>query len=307
MARFITRRIISLVIVVFAITLLVFMLSRMTGDPRYLYMSSYTRMTHEDWEAQGRAMGLDKPLIVQYLIWVKDAAKGDFGDSVHFRRNSLDLIIKFLPATLQLSGISFVCAILLGIPLGVLSAAKRTTVWDYLGRSFALLGQAVPPFWIAIVFIWIFSVHLGWLPTSRKGDWTHYVMPVITLGWLPAAGLLRLTRSSMLEVLDSEYVKLARAKGVSAKTIIWKHALRNSMIAPLTYAAILLASFLTGTVVVETVFAWPGLGRLSVMAALNTDFPLITGLALVFAIIFLVCSLVADILYAILDPRIRIQ
>jgi len=307
LARFITRRIISLVIVVFAITLLVFMLSRMTGDPRYLYMSSYTRMTHEDWEAQGRAMGLDKPLIVQYLIWVKDAAKGDFGDSVHFRRNSLDLIIKFLPATLQLSGISFVCAILLGIPLGVLSAAKRTTVWDYLGRSFALLGQAVPPFWIAIVFIWIFSVHLGWLPTSRKGDWTHYVMPVITLGWLPAAGLLRLTRSSMLEVLDSEYVKLARAKGVSAKTIIWKHALRNSMIAPLTYAAILLASFLTGTVVVETVFAWPGLGRLSVMAALNTDFPLITGLALVFAILFLVCSLVADILYAILDPRIRIQ
>ena len=307
MARFITRRIISLVIVVFAITLLVFMLSRMTGDPRYLYMSSYTRMTHEDWEAQGRAMGLDKPLIVQYLIWVKDAAKGDFGDSVHFRRNSLDLIIKFLPATLQLSGISFVCAILLGIPLGVLSAAKRTTVWDYLGRSFALLGQAVPPFWIAIVFIRIFSVHLGWLPTSRKGDWTHYVMPVITLGWLPAAGLLRLTRSSMLEVLDSEYVKLARAKGVSAKSIIWKHALRNSMIAPLTYAAILLASFLTGTVVVETVFAWPGLGRLSVMAALNTAFPLITGLALVFAIIFLVCSLVADILYAILDPRIRIQ
>ena len=307
MARFITRRLISLVIVVFAITLLVFMLSRMTGDPRYLYMSSYTRMTHEDWEAQGRAMGLDKPLIVQYLIWVKDAAKGDFGDSVHFRRNSLDLIIKFLPATLQLSGISFVCAILLGIPLGVLSAAKRTSLWDYLGRSFALLGQAVPPFWIAIVFIWIFSVHLGWLPTSRKGDWTHYVMPVVTLGWLPAAGLLRLTRSSMLEVLDSEYVKLARAKGVSSKAIIWKHALRNSMIAPLTYAAILLASFLTGTVVVETVFAWPGLGRLSVMAALNTDFPLITGLALVFALIFLICSLIADILYAFLDPRIRIQ
>ena len=307
MARFITRRLISLVIVVFAITLLVFMLSRMTGDPRYLYMSSYTRMTHEDWEAQGRAMGLDKPLIVQYLIWVKDAAKGDFGDSVHFRRNSLDLIVKFLPATLQLSGISFVCAILLGIPLGVLSAAKRTSLWDYLGRSFALLGQAVPPFWIAIVFIWIFSVHLCWLPTSRKGDWTHYVMPVVTLGWLPAAGLLRLTRSSMLEVLDSEYVKLARAKGVSSKAIIWKHALRNSMIAPLTYAAILLASFLTGTVVVETVFAWPGLGRLSVMAALNTDFPLITGLALVFALIFLICSLIADILYAFLDPRIRIQ
>ncbi len=264
-------------------------------------------MTAEVWEAQGKAMGLDKPLIVQYLVWVKNAAQGDFGDSVHFRRNSLDLILKFLPATLQLSGISFLCALLIGVPLGILSAVKRTTGWDYLGRSFALLGQAAPPFWIALVFIWIFSVYLGWLPTSRKGDWTHYVMPVITLGWLPAAGLLRLTRSSMLEVLDSEYVKLARAKGVSTKAIIWKHAFRNSLIAPLTYAAILLANFLTGTVVVETVFAWPGLGRLSVMAALNTDFPLITGLALVFSVIFLLCSLVADILYALLDPRIRIS
>ncbi|HBF01478.1 MAG TPA: ABC transporter permease [Dehalococcoidia bacterium] len=307
MGRFITRRLISLVVVVIAITLVVFMLSRATGDPRYLYMSSYTRMTAEVWEAQGRAMGLDKPLIVQYLVWVKNAAVGDFGDSVHFRRNSLDLILKFLPATLQLSGISFLCALIIGIPLGVLSAVKRTTGWDYLGRSFALIGQAAPPFWIALVFIWIFSVYLGWLPTSRKGDWTHYVMPVIVLGWLPAAGLLRLTRSSMLEVLDSEYVKLARAKGVSTKAIIWKHAFRNSLIAPLTYAAILLANFLTGTVVVETVFAWPGLGRLSVMAALNTDFPLITGLALVFSVIFLLCSLVADILYALLDPRIRIS
>ena len=128
------------------------MLSRATGDPRYLYMSSYTRMTAEVWEAQGKAMGLDKPLIVQYLVWVKNAAQGDFGDSVHFRRNSLDLILKFLPATLQLSGISFLCALLIGIPLGVLSAVKRTTGWDYLGRSFALIGQAAPPFWIALVF-----------------------------------------------------------------------------------------------------------------------------------------------------------
>ena len=240
MGRFITRRLISLVVVVLGITLVVFMLSRATGDPRYLYMSSYSRITSEEWEAQGRAMGLDKPLIVQYLVWVKNAAQGDFGDSVHFRRNSLDLILKFLPATLQLSGISFLCALLIGVPLGVLSAVKRTTGWDYLGRSFALLGQAAPPFWIALVFIWIFSVYLGWLPTSRKGDWTHYVMPVITLGWLPAAGLLRLTRSSMLEVLDSEYVKLARAKGVSTTTIIWIQDFRISLIDQLTFEEVLL-------------------------------------------------------------------
>jgi peptide/nickel transport system permease protein len=158
-----------------------------------------------------------------------------------------------------------------------------------------------------VVLVWVFGVQLGWLPTSRRGDWTHYVLPVIVLGWLPAAGLLRLTRSSMLEVLDSEYVKLAKAKGVDSVKIIWKHALRNALIAPLTFAAILLASFLTGTVVVETVFAWPGLGRLSVQAALNTDFPLITGLALVFAVIFLLCSLAADIGYALVDPRIRFR
>jgi len=195
--------------------------------------------------------------------------------------------------------------VVLGVPLGILSAVKRVSVWDYFGRSFALMGQAMPPFWIAIVLVWVFSVQLGWLPTSRRGDWTHFVLPVATLSWLPAAGLLRLTRSSMLEVLDSEYIKLARAKGVGSRMIIWKHAFRNALISPLTFAATLLASFLTGTVVVETVFAWPGIGRLAVNAALNTDYPLITGLALVFAVIFLMASLAADVAYALIDPRIR--
>ena len=164
-----------------------------------------------------------------------------------------------------------------------------------------------PPFWIAIVLVIVFSVQLDWLPTSRRGDWQHYVLPVATLGWLPAAGLLRLTRSSMLEVLDSEFVKLARAKGVSSGSIVWKHAFRNALIAPVTYAMILLAGFMTGTVVVETVFAWPGIGRLAVNAALNTDFPLVTGLALVFGMMFLAASLVADVLYGVLDPRIRYE
>lgn len=293
--------------VMLAITILVFALSRLSGDPRYLYMSAYTRVTSESWEAQGKAMGLDKPMAVQYLVWLKNAVQGDFGESVHYRRNSLLMIVESLPATLQLSGVSFVFAILLGLPLGMLSAVKRMTVWDYFGRSFALLGQATPPFWIAIVLVLVFSVQLDWLPTSRRGDWTHYVLPVATLAWLPAAGLLRLTRSSMLEVLDSEYIKLAKAKGVGSSKIIWKHALRNALIAPLTFAATLLAGFLTGTVVIETVFAWPGLGRLAVQAALNTDFPLITGLALVFAVVFLLCSMAADILYALIDPRIRFQ
>ena len=294
-------------VVLFGLTILVFSLSHATGDPRYLYMTQYTRTTSEAWEAQGKAMGLDKPLLIQYMIWVGKAVRGDFGNSVYYQRNSLEMILESLPATLQLSGISFLAAMILGIPLGVLSAVKRSTAWDYAGRSFALLGQSVPPFWIAIVLVIIFSVQLDWLPTSRRGDWQHFVLPVATLGWLPAAGLLRLTRSSMLEVLDSEFVKLARAKGVSSGTIVWKHAFRNALIAPITYAMILLAGFMTGTVVVETVFAWPGIGRLAVNAALNTDFPLVTGLALVFGMMFLAASLVADVLYGVLDPRIRYE
>ena len=305
MGRVIGRRLAAVFMVIIAITMLVFGLSRLSGDPRYLYMTAYTRITSEEWEAQGRAMGLDKPLLIQYGIWVANAVTGDFGESVHYRRNALKMILEKLPATLILSGISFVFAVAVGLPLGVLSAVSRGTIWDYLGRSFALLGQAAPPFWTAVVLVWIFSLQFDLLPTSRRGDWSHFVLPVTTLAWLPAAGLLRLTRSSILEVLDSEYVKLARAKGVNARTIVWKHALRNALIAPLTFAAILLASFLTGTVVVETVFAWPGIGRLAVQAALNTDFPLITGLALVFAVIFLACSLAADLAYAAIDPRIR--
>jgi peptide/nickel transport system permease protein len=307
MRRLILRKLAAIVVVLLGLTILVFSLSHATGDPRYLYMTQYTRTTSEAWEAQGKAMGLDKPLIVQYIIWVSKAVRGDFGTSVYYQRNSLEMILESLPATLQLSGISFLAAMFLGIPLGVLSAVKRSTAWDYIGRSFALLGQSVPPFWIAIVLVIIFSVQLDWLPTSRRGDWQHYVLPVATLGWLPAAGLLRLTRSSMLEVLDSEFVKLARAKGVSSGTIVWKHAFRNALISPITYAMILLAGFMTGTVVVETVFAWPGIGRLAVNAALNTDFPLVTGLALVFGMVFLTASLFADVLYGVLDPRIRYE
>ena len=307
MRKLILRKLAAIVVVLFGLTILVFSLSHATGDPRYLYMTQYTRTSSEDWEAQGKAMGLDKPLIVQYLIWVGNAVRGDFGNSVYYQRNSLEMILESMPATLQLSGISFIFAVLLGVPLGVLSAVKRSTVWDYAGRSFALLGQSVPPFWIAIVLVLIFSVQLDLLPTSRRGDWQHYVLPIATLGWLPAAGLLRLTRSSMLEVLDSEFVKLARAKGVASNSIVWKHAFRNAMITPLTFALILLAGFLNGTVVVETVFAWPGIGRLAVNAALNTDFPLVTGLALVFGFIFLFASLCADILYGVLDPRIRYE
>jgi len=306
MARYLALRLLNMILVMWFISIIVFALSRMSGDPRELYMTALSRTTPEQWEARGREMGLDRPLPVQYFIWLSRAVRGDFGRSFYYQIDSMDIILQDAPATIQLSGISFLIALAVGIPLGVLSAIKRGTLLDLAARGFALVGQAAPPFLVAIILIWVFAVGLGWLPTSRRGDWTHFVLPATTLAWLAAAGLLRMTRSAMLEVLDSEYVKLARAKGVGQMTVIWKHAFKNALVAPLTFAAILFASFIIGTVIVETVFAWPGLGRLAVQAAMNTDFPLITCLAVIFAAAFLLSSLAADLLHAWIDPRIRL-
>ena len=306
MARYLALRSVYMLLVMVGISILVFALSRMSGDPRLLYMTPGTRWSQEVWDARGKELGLDKPLVMQYVVWVGGAVRGDFGDSVWHKRNSLKIILERAPATVQLSAIAYVLAITMGTGLGVASAVTRGSMLDLVVRSFALIGQAAPPFWIALVLIYVFAVILGWLPTSRRGDWTHFVLPVTTLAWLASAGITRITRSALLEVLDSEYVKLARAKGVGQTRIVFKHALKNALIAPLTVAAILFASFITGTVVVETVFAWPGLGRLAVEATLQRDFPLVTGLAVIFAAVFLLSSLAADLLYAYIDPRIRI-
>ncbi len=306
MARFLLRRTIYMIAVMVGISMIVFGLSRLAGDPRLLYMTPGTRWSQEVWDARGRELGLDKPMVVQYLVWAGNAVQGDFGQSLWHKRNSLDVIMSKVPATIQLSGIAYLMAIGIGITLGTISAVTRGSFIDLGVRSFALVGQAAPPFWLALVMIYIFAVYLDWFPTSRRGDWTHFVLPAVTLAWLGSAGLTRLTRSSLLEVLDSEFIKLARAKGVSGTRVILKHGLKNALVPPLTVAAILLASFLTGTVVVETVFAWPGLGRLAVDATRNNDFPLVTGITVIFAAMFLVSSLIADLLYAYIDPRIRI-
>jgi peptide/nickel transport system permease protein len=259
------------------------------------------------YEAWGVKLGLDKPLYVQYLTWLGDVMVGDFGESLYHNRNPFDLIKERLPATISLAVIAFCWAILVGIPLGVLSAVKRGTFVDYFARWFALLGQAMPVFWVALMAILIFSVELGWLPTSRKGGPDSYIMPALCLGWLPAAALLRITRGSMLEILDSEFIKLARAKGVSPVVIIWKHAFRNALIAPVTLAAIIIASFLTGTVVIESVFAWPGLGSLSIDAIKNNDFPMMAAIILMFGVFYLTANMLVDLLYMALDPRVRVE
>ena len=305
MVKFFVRRISFAALVLLLISIFVFSLSRASGDPRNLYLDEYA--TDEMYEAWGIKLGLDKPLYIQYLTWLRDVMRADFGESLYHNREPYDLIKERLPATVSLAAIAFCWAILVGVPLGVLSAVKRGTFVDYFARGFALLGQAMPVFWVALMSILIFSVELGWLPTSRKSGLDSYIMPALCLGWLPAAALLRITRGSMLEILDGEFIKLARAKGVSPIGVIWKHAFRNALIAPVTMAAIIIASFLTGTVVIEAVFAWPGLGGLSIDAIKNNDFPMMSAIILLFGVFYLTANMLVDLLYMVLDPRVRVE
>ncbi len=305
MARFLIRRAVLGLFVMWFATIVVFSLSRAAGDPRYLFVSEYS--TREQWDEWGVRFGLDRPYPMQYLIWLGSAVKGNFGESIYFNDEPKKIIGGRWLATAQLAVGAYTFALVVGVPLGVWSAISRGTGLDLLARSIALVGQAMPGFWLGIMLILLFSVQLNLLPTSGFGGWKHHVLPSITLGWFPAAGILRLVRSSMLDTLDSEYVKFARAKGVSGRKIIWKHGFRNAVIVPLTYAGILLAAFITGAVVTETVFFWPGLGRLSVQAVFNTDFPMLSALVLLFTATFLVVNLAIDLLYLVIDPRIRIQ
>ena len=304
MARYIGRRLAGGLLVIFVSSIIVFALSRATGDPRLLYVSQYS--TQEQWDEWGHKFGLDRPYPVQYLIWASKAIRGDFGESLYFHENASHVIPQRIGITLQLALGAYIFAVALGVSLGVASAVFRGSIWDLIARSIALLGQAMPSFWIGIVMILIFSVRLRLLPTSGHGSWKHLVMPCITLGWFPAASLMRLIRSSLLENLDSEFVKFARAKGVSRLKVIWKHAFRNAMIVPVTYAGLLLGAFITGAVIVESVFGLPGIGRLSVQAVFNTDFPVLSLLVMLFTTGYVLINLMIDLLYVVIDPRIRL-
>lgn len=315
MGKFLIRRAYFAVFSLLAATIIVFGLSRVNGDPLLVYtqqgggygLSDEQRKDIEEY------LGLDKPLVVQYLVWVGNALRGDFSRTLLDRAPVFGLIVGKLGATVQLAIAAWLFAVITGVPLGVLSATRRGSFLDYTGRAFALFGQALPQFWIGIVFIVFFAVYLDWLPAVGRGYpedslWVHikhFILPTVTLGWLGSATYLRLVRSSMLDVLDSEFVKLARAKGVPEWKVVWKHAFRNALIAPITYSSLFLASFITGATVVELVFAWPGIGRLALVAVTNNDFALLTGIVLFFAVAYIFFNFVADVLYGLLDPRIR--
>ena len=303
MQKFLVRRLVIAVITVVAVSLLIFVMSRISGDPRHVYLDDYS--TQEDWDRMGAALGLDKPYYQQYGIFLQGAIVGDFGESVKEGKPVMEVIIERLPATFQLAFAAFALSLVIGIPLGVFSAISRGSFLDQFGKLLSLVGQSAPPFWLGIMLMFFFAVKLGWVPAYGRQDWNSIVLPAVTLGWFYVAANLRLVRSAMLDVLDSEYIRLARAKGVSRKGILFKHALRNALIPPLTFAGVTLGALVTGSLVTETVFAWPGLGQLAVQALFASDYPLMQGVVIVFTLMYVAAAFTVDLLYAYIDPRIR--
>ena len=306
MQRYIAKRALHSLLAIWVMSLVVFTLARITGNP--LDMMLPLEATTEDYERVSKYWGLDQPLTTQYVIFLSKALQGDFGTSWKWPGYSaMGLVKERLPATLQLAGLALGISVLIALPIRVLAAVMKGTAWDSVAKVIALLGQSLPAFWLGIVLMWIFAVTLGWLPTSGKGGLEHMILPAITLGWFQVAAIMRLVRSSMLEVLDSEFVKLTRIKGLSEWKVVWKHCLRNAAIAPLTFFAIIAGVLMTGAVVTESVFSWPGTGLLVVDAVRARDFQVVQAVVIVFAGIFILTNLVVDILYAYLDPRIRYQ
>ena len=304
MQRFLMRRFLMIIVTLIAVSMIIFIMARVTGDPRVLLLDE--NASQEQWERMGEELGLDKPYYHQYGLFMKDVLRGNFGESIKLQEPVMTAIAGRIWPTVQLGGGAFLLALLVGIPLGVLSAVMRGSALDQLGRVIAMVGQAAPSFWLGIMFMFFFAVKLGWVPPSGREGWNSIILPMVTLAWGGfLAGSLRLMRSAMLDVLDSEYVKLAKAKGVSTRSLIWKHAFRNALIPPLTLAGVSMPAILTGSITTELVFAWPGMGQLAIQALYTSDYPLLQGLTIVFTLGYVGVALAVDVLYAYIDPRIR--
>jgi peptide/nickel transport system permease protein len=303
MQRYILGRLVQSVVSMVVVSMVVFALVRLSGDPIAIMMPA--EASQADIDLMRAHLGLDRPWPVQYWRFVSQALQGDFGRSVRFRRPAMDLILERYPATLELGGLAVLIVIAIALPVGVYSAVRRGTALDYLARGFAALGQAVPPFWLGLVLVLIFGVLLGLLPTSGRGTPLHVLLPGITLGWFAVAGLMRLTRSSMLDVLGTEYVKLARIKGLPERVVIWKHAFKNAALPVVTFAALLFVALLNGSIIVETVFGWPGLGLLVIEAVDSRDYPIVQAVVMCLSAMYIGVNLAVDVLYAYLNPRIR--
>jgi peptide/nickel transport system permease protein len=301
--RFVLSRLLQSLVALAILSVVVFILARATGDPLQLILPMSA--TPEDYAEARRYLGLDRPYLEQYLSFIGHAVTGDFGMSLRARRPVSELIRERLPNSLSLAAFAMSVSLAIAFPLGVLAAVKKGTGVDRAAQVIAVLGQSLPTFWVAIVLVEFVAGRLQWLPAAGNEGFSSYILPGFTLGWFVVAGMMRLLRSAMLEVLDSEYVKLARVKGVVEGKVVWVHALKNALIPVITFAGIYFASLVTTAIVVETVFAWPGIGRLAYEGISSRDFPVIQAVVLTTAAIVAVVNLGVDCLYAVIDPRIR--
>jgi len=305
MRKYILRRLGYSVISLVLLSLTIFFFVRVTGDPAVLLVEPGA--SKADLDQIRQQFGLDRPLFIQYWHFVSSLVRGDFGQSFYYRTPVLELYLSRLPNSLMLAAAAMALSLLIGIPSGILAAVNVNGWWDRVGKIFSLLGLSLPSFWVGLVMILFFSVYLGWLPSSGAGTASHMIMPAFALGWFFAAAHMRMTRSSMLEVMGSEYVKLARLKGLPERMVITKHAFKNALIPVLTLAGINLVIMVNVAVVVETVFAWPGIGRLLYEGIAFRDFPVVQATVLLGGVMIVVVNLLVDILYAVIDPRIRLE
>lgn len=303
MQRYLLGRLLQSIVSLLAVLVIVFILARLTGDPVELLLSESA--TQEQREELRASLGLDKPVLTQLGIFLVNVSHGDFGKSIRTRRPAIELVLQRLPASLQLAAIGIAMIVVFGLSIGVYSALRRGTPFDLIARAFAVLGQSTPTFWFGLILMQVFAIWLGILPSAGREGWKYAILPSITLGFHGIAGVMRMTRSSMLDVLPTEYVKLARIKGLSETAVVWKHAFKNAALPVITFSVLLFVALLAGAVVTETVFAWPGAGRLLIEAVRWRDFPLVQAGVALLASLYILGNLMVDLLYAYLNPKIR--
>ena len=303
MRGFILTRLFQAALTLVLLSVLIFVLSRVVGNPADMLIPIDS--PPEARERFTRSLGLDRPLPEQYITYVSRLVQGDLGVSVRSREPVADLIAARLPASLALAAVAMLFAIAMALPLGIVAALNRGKALDRLASGLALFGQSVPAFWVGILLIQLFAVNLRWLPPSGAATPLHYVMPAFTMSLFVLAGMTRLLRTAMLEVLGSEYVRFARSKGVDERSVIWKHALRNALIPVVSFGGVYFSIMITMAIVTEVVFAWPGIGRLAYNAVVLRDFPLMQAVVLATGVIVITVNLIIDMTYAIVDPRIR--
>jgi ABC-type dipeptide/oligopeptide/nickel transport system permease component len=303
MTRFIVIRLLQTIVALFGIVIIVFFMVRISGNPVLFILSPMS--TEEEMLILQQNLGLDKSYLTQFQIYITDLLQGDLGESFIKRIPVSEMIGDALPNTLKLGIPAFVIGTVVAIALGVLGATRRDSIYDNGVKFLAILGQALPGFWLAIMAVLIFSVTWQILPAAGMGGIQYYVLPVGTMLFFMLPGMMRLVRSTMLDVLDSEYIKMARIKGLSERTVIWKHALRNALISPLTVMGMMLAGLVNGSVITEYIFNWPGMGRLAIEATIGRDFPVVQAVTILVAIMVLGMNFLVDILYAYVDPQIR--